>query len=384
MKKTLVALAALATVGAAFAQSTVTLYGRIDVGLSALTQKTSGVQTADNNVGPQLATGNVLGQTGSRWGLKGTEDLGGGLSALFDLQSGFAADNGNSQQVGRLFGRQLFVGLSGGFGTFTIGRQYSPLDVVWGTYDAQGYNTTAPISYAFNNGPQNYGSSAAVVGVHNDTGRISNSFLYTTPNFGGFTAQAMWAPGENKNPVTGVGATRYYSMNAQYANGPLAVGLAYENTNFKTATTSPSMTDWALGGQYNFGPVKLYGLYERGRSNLPAGTVLATNATNGVTAGAGGIGFGGAATGPGTDRGWDIGVVIPLGAITVATSYAEERTTATGAAASGKNKGFGVQVNYALSKRTQTYAMLLDASSTTAANVRTRNTSYSFGLRHDF
>jgi len=379
MKKTLVAMAALAVVGAASAQSSVTLYGRVDVNLSSMTQSTNGVKTADNNRGLEMATGNAQGQTGARWGLKGTEDLGGGMSAMFMLENGFAADNATLQQVGRIFGRQAYVGLGGGFGTVTLGRQYTPLDGIWGSYDAQGYNTTAPVSFTFQNGPQNYGSSAAVVGVHNDTGRVSNAVMYATPNISGLTASIMWAPGENKNPVTGVGATRYWGGSVQYNNGPLGLGLGYENSNFKTAAATTSMSDVALGAQYNFGPAAVYGLYNRGRSNLAAGTLLGTNTTNGIAAGAGGL-----ATGPGVDKGWDIGVKVPMGAFTFATSYAREVTTATGAVAEGKNTAWGAQVNYALSKRTQVYAIYLDGKSTTAANVATKLTSYSFGLRNDF
>ena len=379
MKKTLVALAALATVGAAFAQSTVTLYGRVDVNLTGFTQKTGGVKTPDNNVGAQLATGNAFGETGSRWGLKGAEDLGGGMKAIFQLENGFAADTGGLQQVGRMFGRQAYVGVSGGFGTVTFGRQYSPLDSIWGAYDAQSYYTTAPISYAWNNGPQNYGSTAPLVGVHNDTGRINNAIMYATPAMSGFSGALMWAPGENKNPVLGNGASRYWGFNAQYANGPIGVGLGYESTNYKIAPVSASMSNWTLGGQYDFGVAKLYAMYERGRSDLPAGLTFATNATNGVAAGAGGV-----ATGPGVDRGWDIGVNVPVGAATVGVSYAYERTTATGAGVSGKNKAIGANVNDSLSKRTTVYAIILDGSSTTAANVKTRNNAYSLGLRHEF
>ena len=138
MKKTLVALAALASVGAAFAQSTVTLYGRVDVALMYIEQKTTtllqGTQkTATGNPGFAV---NSAGLTGSRWGLKGSEDLGGGLKAIFQLESGFTVDTGGSGQGGLLFGRQAYGGFEGNWGTFTVGRQYSPLDTVWGNFDA--------------------------------------------------------------------------------------------------------------------------------------------------------------------------------------------------------------------------------------------------------
>ena len=391
MKKTLVALAALATVGAAFAQSTVTLYGRADFSLGVFTQKIGGVRTTDNNKGLELAAGNAKGETGSRWGLKGTEDLGGGNRALFQFENGFSIDTGFGQQNGRLFGRQAFAGLGGGWGTVTFGRQYTPLDSIWASYDAQDYNTSAPLNYAFNNGPRNtLVTSAAVVGVHTDTGRVDNSILYATPNLGGFTGSLMFAPGENKNPTAGTGATRYWGFSAQYANGPLGVGLAYESANAKggTAATNGTVTNWTLGGQYDFGPAKAYGLYERARSTLangqpgtstftpatvPAGTDLLT--TNAITA---------AQNGAGTDRGWDIGVAVPLGAATFAVSYAQERTNAQGSNLNGKNRYYGAQVKYSLSKRTRVYSMLLSGDSTTAAGLKTKNTNYLVGMRHEF
>ena len=106
--------------GAAQAQSSVTLYGIIDTGVEYVT-----------NVGPQKSSvvrmPSLTGSIPSRWGLRGTEDLGGGLSAVFVLESGFAPSQGTLNQGGRLFGRQAYVGLSGRWGTLTLGRQYSQI-----------------------------------------------------------------------------------------------------------------------------------------------------------------------------------------------------------------------------------------------------------------
>ncbi|WP_194722578.1 porin, partial [Noviherbaspirillum malthae] len=117
MKKSLIALAVLGTVaGASFAQTNVTVYGVADAGLARIDNgrvNTTALQSGQ--------------QSGSRIGFRGTEDLGGGLSAIFTLENGFNIDDGTLGQGGRLFGRQAFVGLQGGFGAVKLGRQYNPI-----------------------------------------------------------------------------------------------------------------------------------------------------------------------------------------------------------------------------------------------------------------
>jgi predicted porin len=369
MKKTLVALAALATVGAAFAQSTVTLYGKIDWHIQNATQETAGVKTAAGNVGLQV---NSAGLSGSRWGMKGSEDLGGGMKAIFDLQNGFNVDTGGAAQGGLLFGRQAYAGLSGGFGTLTAGRQYSPIDTVWGTYDGQGYTSNSAMNYAWNKG------------THAEPGRIDSSLLYTTPSMGGFSAQFMYAPGENKNPVTRQSAGSYTGFLVGYANGPVGVHLGYENIKTTTgnnaagalagttSTTtgvftpsvatvagSSSLRDWTVGASFDLGVAKLYGGYQ--------------SATQ---------------TGGNDDKGWMLGVSAPVGPVSVNFGYARETHDVTGRAFDGKSTAFGGQVVYALSKRTNVYADFLSgktrAAAVAAGAATTKNAVYGVGMRHDF
>ncbi len=124
MQRTPLSLAsALALCGAlaapAYAQSNVTLYGLIDAGVERLNHTSAG--------GGITRMPSIAGSAASRWGLRGSEDLGDRLKAVFTLESGFGSDNGAFQQGGRAFGRQAFVGLSGGWGTVSLGRQYSML-----------------------------------------------------------------------------------------------------------------------------------------------------------------------------------------------------------------------------------------------------------------
>ena len=368
MKKTLVAMAALAVVGAASAQSTVTLYGKIDWTLQNATQSTAGVKTATGNVGPQV---NSAGLSGSRWGMKGSEDLGGGMKAVFQLESGINVDKGSSAQGGLLFGRQAYAGLAGGFGQITAGRQYSPIDTVWGTYDAQGYTTNSAMNYAWNKG------------THAEPGRIDDSLLYTTPSMGGFSGQIMWAPGENKNPVTNQSAGSYTGFLIGYANGPIGLHLGYENIKTTTgnnaagalagttsATTgvftpaaatvagSASVRDWTVGAAYDMGVAKLYGGYQ-----------AATR------------------TGGADDKGWMLGVGVPMGAMSFNVGYARE-THDNNTAFDGKSSSFAGQVVYSLSKRTNLYADFLTGKTRAAAAAAgaptTKNTLYGVGMRHDF
>ena len=383
MKKTLVAVAALAFVGAASAQSSVTLYGKIDWTIVNATQSIGGTKTATGNVGLQV---NSAGLSGSRWGMKGAEDLGGGMKAIFDLQSGFAVDTGASAQGGLLFGRQAYAGLSGGFGTITAGRQYSPIDTVWGTYDGQGYTSNSAMSYAWN------GSLTGTRGIHAEPGRINNSLLYQTPAMGGFQGQLMYAPGENKSSAAATGsqsAGSYAGFLIGYANGPIGVHLGYENikttgpgvaavpAGFTSsvasgalvitptaavaakAPTSTSVRDWTLGASYDLGVAKVYGGYQRAT-----------------------------ATGGSDDTGWMLGVGMPIGAMSLNVGYARESNNVTGLAVDGKNSAFGAQLVYALSKRTNVYADFLSGKSRAAAaaggSPTTKNNIYGVGMRHDF
>ncbi|HLX01286.1 MAG TPA: porin, partial [Trinickia sp.] len=126
-------LAVLGAAGAAHAQSSVTLYGTIDTSLTYVHNAAKNSQGQSQNL---WALGNASDGdlSGTRWGLKGAEDLGGGLKAIFQLENGFNPSTGQLGQGGREFGRQAFVGLdSDKFGTFTLGRQYDPLvDMVQG------------------------------------------------------------------------------------------------------------------------------------------------------------------------------------------------------------------------------------------------------------
>lgn len=260
MKKSLFALAALgAFAGAAQAQSSVTLYGVIDAGVNYVSSVRA---TAKAKGGRQFSLTSGAMQ-GSRWGVRGTENLGGGLKAIFTLENGFELNNGRHAQGGSEFGRQAFVGLSGDFGTVTVGRQYDSIaDFVGGFAAGSQWGT-----YAAHPGDlDNFTNSA----------RINNSIKYTSPNNGGFTYSALYSLGGVAGEFQ---KNRTWSVGAGYANGPLAFGVAYlnamnPNLSFygntsadggvaKSFSNNAILGDFAsastleivgLGGAYTFGP----------------------------------------------------------------------------------------------------------------------------------
>ncbi|WP_423380473.1 porin [Burkholderia sp. LMG 32019] len=229
MNKQLIAAPLLLSfAGIAAAQSSVTLYGIVDAGVTYRSNErvgSAGAYTGHSSVG--LTTGNL---SGSRWGIKGSEDLGGGMRALFVLENGFDITNGTSGQGGRQFGRQAFVGVgSDRYGTVTLGRQYTSLD-----------DFVSPV------GPSSYiGGFGAHPGDIDDldqTARVDSSIKYTSANYSGFTFGALYGfgsqPGSMKQRNT-------WSVGAAYAAGPLRVGVGYERSdNSKTGATDPTAGKW--------------------------------------------------------------------------------------------------------------------------------------------
>ncbi|MEI6002149.1 porin [Paraburkholderia bengalensis] len=244
MKKSLLALAALgAFAGAAHAQSSVTLYGIIDEGFNY----TSNVQTA----GTPRRSGNHLYNLssgvlqGSRWGLRGAEDLGGGLKAVFVLEGGFDVNSGALGQGGDLFGRQAYVGLSSQFGTVTMGRQYdSVVDYVgpleagdqWGGYIA-----------AHPNDLDNF----------NNANRVNNAIKFTSANYAGLTFGGMYSVG---GVAGATGKNQIYSVGAGYNNGPLVLGVGYLNVRDPNTSFWGNQPNASATGGNNIGNATLTGV----------------------------------------------------------------------------------------------------------------------------
>jgi predicted porin len=220
MKKIPVALAVSAALAAsaAHAQSSVTLYGLIDAGLMYTNNVNKG---GTHGALIQATSGNI---NGSRFGLRGAEDLGGGLKAIFVLENGFNVQNGKLGQDSRLFGRQAYVGLSSTqFGTLTLGRQYdslvdfvAPLSGTAGTFGDTGF------AHPFDNDNLNHSV------------RMSNAVKYTSNNYAGLKFGGMYAFSNN----TDFAVNRAYSAGASYNFGSLNLAAGYLQINGSNSTTN--------------------------------------------------------------------------------------------------------------------------------------------------
>ena len=282
MKKSVIALAAgVAFAGAAQAQSGVTLYGVVDVPIEYVNHMATGAPTINPTTGAvtqqpggsRVALSGGGGLSGSRWGLRGVEDLGGGLQALFVLESGFTLDDGKSGQTSRLFGRQAFVGLqNSGIGKLTFGRQYTTMFDLFANFSPTGYATL-------------YEPVVAQLGTNF---RSDNTAKYTGV-FGGVTAEAHWTFGTGvgaigTTPLAGGGAGEApghfrdnagYGAGVAYASGPFGVAIAYDQWN-PAVTLGSSGTSKKAGAaaSYAFGPAKVMAGYRWGQTKDAGGNTL--------------------------------------------------------------------------------------------------------------
>ena len=237
MKKTLFVLSvATLAAGTAAAQSSVTLFGIVDTSARYVKNGSAGSQK-------QLASG---GLNTSRFGFRGSEDLGSGLSAAFWLEAGINPDTGTTDA--KFFGRRSTVSLIGSFGEIRLGRDYNPTAV--NTFNEPfGLVGVGSVGGAFTYGPGSDLGSGATTVLRND-----NSIGYFLPaNLGGIYGSAMVAAGE------GTPGNKYLGARVGFAGGPVDVGVAYGKT--KTATNT-DYNQYNAKAIYNFGPVKLNGLYD--------------------------------------------------------------------------------------------------------------------------
>jgi len=218
------ALAAMALAAQAHAQSSVTLYGVIDNGID-YTNNVQGSKVFE------MQSGYVQ---GSRWGLKGTEDLGGGLTTVFKIESGFNADNGALGQGGLGFGRQAFVGLADArLGTLTIGRQYDSVVDYLGQTTSNGSWGGYLFSHPYDNDNTD------------NTFRVNNTVKYTSPEIDGFQAGGTYSFSNDTNFAN----NRAYSFGMQYQTGGLLLAAAYLRADNPSSTASGAINN---GGDENF------------------------------------------------------------------------------------------------------------------------------------
>lgn len=349
MKKSLIALAVLgAFAGAASAQSSVTLYGVVDVNVQRTETKEGTSGTCGTGVGGGRLDCTVTGinsghLAGNRWGLRGSEDLGGGLRAIFQLESGFALDNGTSLQGNRLFGRQAYVGLAGGFGTLVAGRLAT---FASGTGSFDKFGTIDPFRTGYGiGGMQNTFSSSNAT-------RFDNTIAYLTPTMGGFSAgightfrvnggeladNALFPGSSNNNGQI---------MYANFSAGPLYVVLTYDRIKLGEVANEPTEKHLQIGAAYDLKVVRLSAGYAKEDDVFALSTTPQQAAGSDATA-------------------WIIGAAAPFGPHRLAASYqkrdVDSFTNTLGVTTpEGDRKVWQVGYEYSLSRRTTFYASYAD------------------------
>ena len=339
MKKTLVALAALAAFGSASAQ--VTLYGKADLGL--------GATTVTNKVDQGLeVTGSAY--EGSRLGVKAAHPLGGGITALAQYEFGMDVAGYNAALAAN---RVATLGVTGGFGTVTAGLQWTPYDSAWG-FDQLEYNGFSAAGKAWYNG------------VHGDNGNTGNgnakkSIAYTTPNMSGFDATILYSnPAEDTATAS---AVKYVGLGANYAAGALAVNFGYEQVGSIEQVAAASASDktnaYIIGASYDLGSAKIGAGFQQANVDAVGKSWK--------------------------DSGYTVSLGVPVSATTTfALGYATETTTSAGLS-DGKATSFGAQAIYNMTKQVAVYGGAVQTKAT-AINTTTEITSmkYAAGVRYNF
>jgi len=391
MKKSLLALAAMgAFVGAAHAQSSVTVYGILDVGLaSEKREATNQAGTVSTN---QIdSTGKGRAYTTSRLGFRGTEDLGKGLRAGFNIEFGInqndTANSANSNSTTALSAagttvdsgtdtalpvalRQANVSLGGAFGTITLGRQTTAVESAWGAGDVGGSNNFIGRAYTvgFGIAATSIAASATLNVTKQNNDRSDRLISYSTPNMSGFVATVQYGKGKNDASAystvtdqTEVGAALSYSAGpAQVVLGYVAETLTLNGADINNGKPMQMV----LGANYDFKVAKAFLSLSQGSNKTAAGVTQNERAIQ------------------------EIGVAVPLGALVFNASALIGSYTPTDGGEKGKIAGMQFGVNYNLSKRTMAYGVYgqdkVDGLTTTGLNKEYARSNYGVGIRHTF
>lgn len=332
MKKSLIALAVLAATGAAMAQSSVTLYGKADIAIASVSQSDAAAARLGTGYlkGTQASANNTMNYANSRLGVKGTEDLGGGLKAYFNFEQAVNLANGATQA--NTWARAAFVALQGGFGEVYAGRRLSPHYFAKAAYDLTDTANWSVIGKQFGYGGYTTAHESNTVAPTFQGNGIRNDAMigYTTPKMGGFSATLGTILSKNN------GSQSKAELNLIYANGPIGVALGYDKTKDHERNVS-------LGGSYNFGPATL---------------ALSLQDPSG------------------DKEGYTIGVKVPMGASQFVFDIARDNGTDF-----TKNTDVVLEYRYSLSRRTFLYAAYLRDGAVAGAQ---KVNGFSVGLDHNF
>ena len=369
MKKTLVVAAVSASFAvAAHAQSSVTLYGVIDAGL-----------TYTSNVGGNASWEQTSGAVSqSRFGLKGSEDLGNGLKAIFTLESGFNLNSGRYANGGSEFNRQSFVGLSSNYGTVTLGRQY----------DAE-QDFLAPLSATGSWGGTQFAHVGNLDNLNTNGGNaVNNSIKFTSANYAGFTFGGTYG---FSNQAGGFANNREYSLGAAYQFQGLRVAASYAQLNnplsnaggatdnaaaiAANATGNLRARTYGVGAAYAFGPAQVGAVWTQTRVDNVVATPASLRQDNYEV-----------------NAKYNLTPALGLG---VAYTFTDQQGSGTASGLSARFHQIGAQADYSLSKRTDVYAQVVYQHASTAGasiyngsfggvSTSDNQTAATVGLRHRF
>lgn len=397
MQKKIIALAIAGLVsGAAFAQTNVTIYGVADAAYtySKLKLKDTPANQPNNRTFSGIEAG---GRNGNRIGFRGEEALGNGLKAIFTFEFGNDIDVSSGLTSTRL----SFVGLSGNFGSVTLGRQAAPTYLFMGATNANDITSVNPTNLAL--GDANVFETLSTGG----TARWNNSIAYTSPKWSGFDIRAIYSFGEQTRDSFGDASTdaSKIGLGVRYANGPLYLTALYQGVNesgtkdidcnqggVTASNCADSVDGWVIGGSYDFKVVKVFANYaqEKYDDDDSRGRVKVSN--SGKVSGA-------------KHTLWSVGVLVPVSQAGVVTAeYMQFKSTTTayvdadGIHAMGKAKGFGLGYEHSLSKRTILYTAVSRIKNDKSINwthAKTRgaidgapiygnSTNFQTGIRHNF
>ncbi|MDR0529666.1 MAG: porin [Zoogloeaceae bacterium] len=344
MRKKILALALTAASCTASAQSNLVVYGLIDVGFSRRGDNIASGVSPKNSIDDSLSTG-------SRIGFKGAEHLGGGVKAFFTLESGFAADTGQQRQSGRLFGRQAFFGLTGNFGTVTVGRVHTPRYLFLTAIDPFRGGRVGSYRNAIS------APSALTAGGENllDPIRLDNAIAYTSPAFSGFNITTVYSANAlleehegNKHDNT------VFAFLPRYVHGPLDLGVSYHQIRDSgkgagvNGLVRAKITNGAVGGAYDFGAFTLSAFHDYSKATAEGIRKI-------------------------TLKAWLVGLHVPFGNHAVQISYLQSHLN--DGHDLGKAKQWAAGYTYAISKRAEFYAASANIKNAKKNGVYTRKAS---------
>ena len=362
MKKTLIAVAALSAMAASAMAANVTVYGKIDQGFQVQSQKTDGEDRTTTWKGASGIS------SGSRWGLKGTEEIADGYKVGFVFESGFDGMDGKSGQGSRLFGRDAFLTLGTPFGTLTVGRTGMLSDGCTGDIIA---GPASPFGTSYSLAATTKNTFGDIFG-----GRTDRAVRYVSPKFAGVQFHAEYANmtytgADGKATAGGTASTkqRYGGIGVSYANGPLYVAVAGETIRqaaLNSAKKDPKF--FSLAANYDFGVAKVFAGYQYAKDTQPAEKILGQKVGVMKKYNAGTLG---------------VSAPVASGTLMASVAYRDGDVTDT---KDLKQMTGALGYKYSLSKRTYLYTDVayseLQLKETT--KTKTKTTEFNVGICHNF